>query len=688
MSKRLPYFLVFAVVCLIYSNTLWNKYAIDDAIVLSENSFVKKGFSGIKEIMTHDAFEGFFGQRGSTLIQGGRYRPLSIVSFAIEYQFWGLKPAYSHGLNVLLYALTCVLILYLLNQLFAGQLAGGVQKYPPFYLTLPFAATLLYAVHPVHTEAIANIKGRDEIMAMLFSVCALICSIRYVKENALSWLLTGIAAYSLALLSKENTITFLAIVPLSYYFFTTATKKQYLIGIAAYLIPTLLFMLIRSAYAPTGLHQESTEVLNNPFALATTGQRYATILLTFLYYLKLMFFPYALSHDYYYNQIPYVGFTSPGTLISIALNAGLFIYGLSLLRSKSPLGYGILFYYISFSIVSNLLFTVGILMNERFIFMPSLGFCIALAWLFTRLMQNKKINTNTATGVLLAVALLFSVKTFSRNFAWKSNFTLLQTDVKTSENSSKVHTSYGGSLIEEADKEADSTRRNAMLKESIENLNIGLHIYPRNGDAWLLLGNASYKLNRDYKTAINAYTNAFNCKGGASFDALYNIAIVEMENNMPELAKTNLLKANNLRPGQFKCVFNIAEAYAKANLPDSAIIWYKQANLMQPGDALSYHKIGVTYGKQMNRIDDALPWLNKAVELDPKNIVFLEDLAVANGIKGNFDGAIAAAQAIIRANPNYVSAYYILSTSYLNKGDKANAALYMQKAQSLQGKKQ
>ena len=98
-SPRFPYIFLLILSCLIYSNTIWNDYANDDTIVLTENNFTKKGFDGIKDLMTHDAFEGFFGDRGSTLIQGGRYRPLSLVSLAIEYQFWKMMQTPTYPSN-------------------------------------------------------------------------------------------------------------------------------------------------------------------------------------------------------------------------------------------------------------------------------------------------------------------------------------------------------------------------------------------------------------------------------------------------------------------------------------------------------------------------------------------------------------------------------------------------------------
>ena len=85
---RLQALIVFGFAFLLYANTMWNKYAVDDTIVIVKNSLTKQGFAGIPEIMTTDAFYGFFGE-GYKLVEGGRYRPLSIVTFAIEQELFG-----------------------------------------------------------------------------------------------------------------------------------------------------------------------------------------------------------------------------------------------------------------------------------------------------------------------------------------------------------------------------------------------------------------------------------------------------------------------------------------------------------------------------------------------------------------------------------------------------------------------
>ena len=160
------YLLLFVIAFVFYGNTIPNHYALDDAIVITENQFTKQGFAGIDDILTHDSFTGFFGE-DKKLVSGGRYRPLSIITFAVEYEFFGANPHVSHLVNVLLLWVTAMLIFIIFSRLFWHY------ETRPWYLSLSFLTALFFLAHPIHTEAIANIKGRDEIMALLFSLLTL-----------------------------------------------------------------------------------------------------------------------------------------------------------------------------------------------------------------------------------------------------------------------------------------------------------------------------------------------------------------------------------------------------------------------------------------------------------------------------------------------------------------------------------
>ncbi len=121
-GKRNVYFLLLIISFILYGNTLQHQYALDDAIVITENDFVKQGVSGIPDILTTDVFTGFFGVK-KNLVEGGRYRPLSLVSFAIEYELFGEEPFVSHLINILLYALSGMLLFSLLLMKYLRKLA-------------------------------------------------------------------------------------------------------------------------------------------------------------------------------------------------------------------------------------------------------------------------------------------------------------------------------------------------------------------------------------------------------------------------------------------------------------------------------------------------------------------------------------------------------------------------------------
>jgi tetratricopeptide (TPR) repeat protein len=711
--KYFPYLVIFLFCTGIYFNTIYNGYAIDDTLVLTENKFTLQGFGGIKDLMTHDAFVGFFGERGSELVSGGRYRPLSIVSLAVEIEFFGMNPKISHGINILLFTLTCLLLYHLLKYLLPDK------KHSPFYMSIPFITTMLFAGHPIHTEAVANIKGRDEIMGLLFSLLALFAAVKYVKTQNILHLLWGVVVFFMALLSKENAITFIAIIPLTYYFFTKATAKDYALTLGLYIIPIAAFLFMRTIYTKSGLGAESPEILNNPFAYLpkdTTGflERYATIIMTFLLYFKLLIFPHPLTHDYYYNQIPFVGPGDPVFILSLLINAGLLIYALLNIRKKTIPAYAILFYFITFSIVSNLLFTVGILMNERFVYMCSLGFCLLVAYLFVKAIDRWKISGPVVGSVLLVVLLLYSAKTISRNRVWLDNLTLFLVDSKTSNNSAKVQMSAGGDLTKLVDENfdtlrhsgrlqyitdlmdmninvaniPDSTMRKELLQKAIMYLNRTLTVYPTHSNAWLLLGNASYKLNKDPKEAMGYYEKAAQYRVGGYYDAWYNMGCVEIENNMPALAKDNFIKAMAIKPDEFACRFNLAVAYMNLGQTDSSLYWFKKTLELKPLDAVTYYKMGTIYGKQLGDLNKAVEYISKAIQYNPNIEVYYEDLGVAYGLQNRPDDVIRVSEECLKKFPNYIPALRNLAISYNKKGDNKKAEEYNAKVMQLTGQKQ
>ncbi|HXH19249.1 MAG TPA: hypothetical protein VNJ07_09220, partial [Chitinophagales bacterium] len=238
---RIQGLIVFAFSFIIYANTIGNEYAVDDTIVITKNTLTKQGFKGIPKLLTTDAFYGFFGE-GYKLVEGGRYRPLSLVTFAIEYELFGLNPHISHFINVMLFALISMLIFFLLIDLLQWEAPAS------FRWNIPFIAALLFAAHPIHTEAVANIKGRDEIMGMLGALLTLHFSVLFVKKEKLYLLLLAWVSFVFALFSKENAITYFAVVPLTFYFFTNAGIKKYLLVCVPMLAIAAVYVVMRQKF--------------------------------------------------------------------------------------------------------------------------------------------------------------------------------------------------------------------------------------------------------------------------------------------------------------------------------------------------------------------------------------------------------------------------------------------------------
>lgn len=729
--KWLPYVIIFAFSFAIYSNTLWNRYAIDDTIVVTDNKYTKKGFGGLKEHFTHDMFEGFFGERGAKLVSGGRYRPLSMASLAVEYEIVRkvrgdkrdvidekniimtendpyLSPMLSHFINILLFALTGLILYYLLSQL----LVNG--KHTPFYITLPFIITMLYIAHPLHTEAVANIKGRDEVMCMMLSLLSLVFAVKYVKTQSMSHLLIGAVIYFIALMSKENAITFLAIIPLVYYFFTKATTKNYILSVGLYLAPAALFLILRGMYTQSGLTQESPEILNNPFVAPYNdfGVRYGTTVYTFLRYYWLMIFPHPLTHDYYFNQVPYYKLTDGMAILALLSTIGLVAYALFTLTKKSLVSFGILFFFITFSVASNVLFTVGVLMNERFIYMSSLGFCVVLAYLIVHFIKSPR----AILATLIVILSLYSVRTYTRNYDWKDSFTLFRRDVVHSPNSAKIQTSLGGDLTKAAlsnislfrdsgmirtiledlgtsdeqigyiEAMPDSNVRKTLLDSSIAHLTAAVNVYQTHSNAWLMLGNAYYQRNHNPQEVIPIYTKAAAYRVGGYYDAYFNLGIVYNDLNKVDSARTNLLLAYISKPEQVEVRYMLAQVYAKLNKEDSVLIWLKKGSELRPIESYDYYQVGMGFGRVAGNLQKSIEYLTKANAMDPKVEMYYEDLGVAYGLSGRIDDAIAVTEKILVINDKYAPAYLNLAVSYRNKGDMNKSLQYLTKYNELTGK--
>ncbi len=467
----LPAVVLMGLAVVLYAASAGFGYVLDDQMVIWENAYVQQGFGGLRDIFAYDSFMGFFQKKEALyLLEGGRYRPLSLATFAVEVGIFGKDhPGVSHIVNIILYGLTGVLLYRILAGLFPMKENGR------WYFSLAFLASLIFVLHPLHTECIANIKGRDEIMALLGSLGALYAVLKYYDRNSTAWLVLAGVLLFLALLSKENAITFVAVIPLTVWFFTKLPAGRSLTSTLPLLAATLLFIIVR--YKALGFMlshgKPITDLMNDPFMGMARSEKLATTFLTLGWYLKLLFVPHPLTHDYYPYHVPKVTFADWRVLLSLALYLGMSVWALLNLRKRSVPAYSIAFWLITLSIVSNLFVSVGTFMNERFTYMPSIAFCILAAWFITRKLpewfkEQPEQPGILAAGLMIGVAAFFGWKTVTRVPDWKDAASLNEAAIRVSYNSARSHCFYVTSLYKDVYQKTKDPVQKAALVDSME----------------------------------------------------------------------------------------------------------------------------------------------------------------------------------------------------------------------------
>jgi tetratricopeptide (TPR) repeat protein len=674
---RQPYFVLALIGVILYINTIYNEFALDDGIIIHKNEYVMEGVSGIDSIMSRDAYHSFYKQMNAKdQLAGGRYRPLSVVTFAIEQQFIGkyeggklgngcwdrnknLKPdpdtedinndglvndndclvkgcMLRHFNNMLFFVISILFIFHLL-----------VQYLFPAKQDLAFLASLLFCVHPIHTEVVANMKSRDEILSMLFIAWTFIMVFRYVQQpNTKNALYAGIL-YFLALLSKEYAVTLMILVPVTLYLFVENLeydKKKLIISYVVFgilglfavkfskisgngifvlcllglfliyrfnnlgkfnalffalALACLTYLTIRFSIVVSKPDVPDTEILNNPYLRATPVEKWATKIFVLLKYLALLFFPHPLSSDYSFNTIEYRNFSSWDTLLSLIINIGLAIWGVKLFLKRHPMAFAFAFYFANLLMIGNVLFDIGATMGERLIYHSSLGFVIAIAWLITEYGKKLIPSVSAQKSVIIAITLvscgLMGFKTIQRNREWKNDITLFTTDVNTVPNSVLCLGNAGARSIDLSEQPRNKPKEKELLNQAIKHLNKALKLHPGYVNGYLNLGLAYMKLG-------------------------------------------DLVKAE--------------EVWKEAQIryPNNPYL-YTYYNFL----ANTYMQIGMSLGKE-GKMKEAIEKMEKATTFAPNNYEIWYNLGGASHAAGEFQKSQQAFIRCLQINPNYALA--------------------------------
>jgi tetratricopeptide (TPR) repeat protein len=518
--------LLMALAFVLNANTLFHLYTVDDNMVINSNTHTLKGFGGIDDLLFKDTQHGYVAYlhgfeketNDSTVTY---YRPLSLVTFALEIGLFGYKKSLtstdpedtkdnrtglfsdgsytvyiSHAVNVLLYVYTVFLLFKILYQ-YCFRANPAIAVF----------ATLVFTVHPLHTEVVANIKGRDELLTLVFLLLTQLQAFKYFLEppaRQTRHLVLTLVFYALAYLSKENSITYLAVFPLTLYFFLPPSPDK-LKRLRTFLIPLVLltvgYLVWRAQFTTLALARDQDNILYNRFARSGFAEKYATCFYILWFYVSLLFYPHPLSWDYNYRAFDFYSFADPIVWFSIVLHGGLFVWALLNLKSKNVLAYGLMYYFITISIVSNLIIDIGGFVGERFLYQPSVGFAVVVGVVVVRLAgwlqqrSSRALGLATCWGLMLVSSAALAAKTVDRNADWHDNKRLFCRDARYYPTSAKCLMACANTIMKEAEdtKKKDPEQGREIFRQALEQFVQAVRIMPH-FDSYLNMGEIYFNL--------------------------------------------------------------------------------------------------------------------------------------------------------------------------------------------------
>jgi tetratricopeptide (TPR) repeat protein len=664
-----------AIAFLIYGNTLSNGFVLDDPMVLSKNNIVTKGFAGIPELLHTPRLKGY------GYMQNENYRPLSLIMFAIEYELSGGSAFINHFFNVLFFA-GCVLMLFFFLDKFFDRKRTGVA----------FMAALLFALHPIHTEVVANIKSRDEIMCFFFGFWALNVFVDYMKQGKTWMLIAGTALYFLSFISKETVIAFLFVIPLMFFLYHNDSRKRAIYITACAVVIAAIYTALRITIlkANNTYNPNAIDFMDNILAGApSVATRMATAMFILGQYLKLMFVPYPLICDYCYNSIPFVGFGNIWVLITVALYTAMGAYSIYRLTKdrKDPWAFGILFYLSTLFLFSNLPFLIGAAMGERFLFFASVGFCLVVALAIEKFVlkevgtYSSVMRNKMALAVLIPICLAYTVITFGRNAEWKDNYTLFKADVAKAPNDARLYFYYGDELAENIyPAETDTAKQRAAIEEGIDALQKAVAIYPKYAEAHVELGKA-YFMRLNYDSAAAHFITALKENPSHSV-AANNLGTIYLRTGKYREAIALYQSAIKVNVQFVQAYYNLGCTYIQTKQFDSAIHNLNMALRFDPNYAPAYMQIGMAYFSQ-NQYDKAESFLKKSMEMDPNNTDVINNLGAIYLNTGKTQQALEMFRKTVAINPNYVNGYANMGHCYYQMKQFQDAINSLSKALQL-----
>ena len=658
---------------LLYSNTINFGYVLDDSAAIVDNQFVKQGIAGIPDLLKSDFWH-------FSNLQLGYYRPLSLVTFAIEQQFFNGNPHVSHFVNVLIFAFTAYVLFILLSSIFKTR-----------NFLFPIMISLFFIAHPVHTEVVANIKSRDELLSFLNILLMLWFSLKYVDSRKTIHFFASLLFFYLALLSKETALVAILFLPAILYFRENYSIMEVIKKTIPYVFIIALFLLQKKLLLENAAGMAPDDLTNYPYR--ESNVRIPMAFLLFVFGLKLLFFPHPLRYDYSYNQIPAADISNVFVITGIILFMAGAVAIIKYYKSKSPIILGLIILYIGMAPLMAFTILRGGIFAERFLFFPSLGFSIAIAGALSALFKmtfiekitslKKFIAPNIVFFLLaLSIPMLFCIKTFSRNFAWKDEITLFGTDIKSGENCTQNLRHYGTEILKLAIKEKDPVKKKEYADKATGIFKRAVQIYPKYSECYNQLGTIFQEVFLIPDSAIYYYTKSIEASPGLVFP-YYNLGTIYQLTGNNAAASYYYNEAIKRNPTYLNAI------NAKKNLKEATGLDVQINPLKTTMDTVSqvkngqyYYNLGNFYASRGDYVK-AAEQFQQSINLDAAIEDSYINLANCYGVLKEYEKSISVSEQLLLRNPNNIKALENLAVTYRSAGNNAKADECLNKIKTL-----
>jgi Flp pilus assembly protein TadD len=617
-------FLVAILTLIAYSNTFESPFYFDDNYVIIKNPIIKD-LSYFTEPSSARDFEKIY----YTFIR----RYIGYLTFALNYKLHGLNVTGYHIFNLFVHiCMSLLLYFFIILTFMTPSLRNSVMRDYARYIA--FFTALLFACHPLQTQAVTYIWQRVTSLCSMFYLLSLVAYIKCRLTREGTGLKT-ISLYVIALISailamKTKEIAFMLPVMLVLYemiFFEGKIKKRVL-----YLFPFLVTMLITpltlmSIDQPIGeMIGEASETMRGHTRL-TRGEYLLTELRVLITYLRLIFLPVNQNLDYDYPR--FYSFLNIEVLSSFLFLVALF--GLSVyilfryretMRHIRLMTFGIIWFFINLLLESSIIPLDNVIFEHR-MYLSSVGVFIALTVAIFMVIDRWKVYTRIITVMLAVVIVVLTGATYARNAVWKDEITLWQDVVNKSPNKLRGHNNLGLAY-----------KSQGLIDKAIEQYQISIKLNPGNKAAHINLGNAYASLGLLDKEGYNKLGNDYASQ------------------NDPGMAIKQYLMAIKLDPNYTTAHINLGNAYASLGILDKAMKHYHTAKKFEPSNPLVHYNIGRVYHMK-GSINSAIEHYLLVIKFKPDHAKAHRNLGVAYESAGNIELAIRAYNNAIRLQPGW-----------------------------------